>query len=72
MMAETGSRLAGGARDYWQQGRGALHHMDERVEDTVRERPLMALFAAIGVGVAIGIVLTVACPASFPQMKHRD
>ena len=69
-MADAGSRLADDARDYWQQGRGALLHMDERVENQMRERPLMAVFAAVGVGIAIGIALTLACPASFPQLKR--
>ena len=72
MMADTGSGLAGDARGYFQQGREALRELDDRVEDTVREHPLTAIFAAVGFGIAVGILLTVACPASFPQLKHRE
>lgn len=72
MMAESGSSLGGGARAYWQQGRDAIGDLDGRLEDTVREHPLTVMFAAVGVGVALGILLTVACPASFPQLKRRS
>jgi hypothetical protein len=71
MMAESGSSLTGGARAYWQHGRDAIRDLDDRLEDTVREHPLTAIFAAVGFGVALGILLTVACPASFPQLKRR-
>lgn len=71
MMTDTGSQMAAGARDYWQQGRQAVRDFDDRLEETVREQPLIAIVAAVGVGVAIGIALTLACPASFPQLKNR-
>lgn len=71
MATEAGSQMAAGARDYWQHGRRMLHDFDERVEETVREQPLVSIFAAVGVGIAIGIALTLACPASFPQLKNR-
>lgn len=72
MFDEATSTLAGGARDYWRQGRKAMRDLDDRIEGGVREHPLMGIAAAIGIGVAIGIVLTVACPASFPRLKGRS
>ncbi|HET6883228.1 MAG TPA: hypothetical protein VFI31_23865 [Pirellulales bacterium] len=60
-----------GAHNYWQQGREAIREFDDRVEGSVREHPLTAIFAAVGFGVALGILLTVACPASFPQLRRR-
>lgn len=71
MATAAASQMAAGARDYWRQGRQTLRDVDERVEDAVREQPLISIFAAVGVGIAIGIVLTLACPASFPQWKNR-
>lgn len=71
-MRDAGERLASGARHSWQQGRSAMHEMDDRLEDSVREHPLGALLAAVGVGIIAGILLTLACPESFPQLKHRS
>lgn len=71
MMGETGTGLSGDARAYFQQGREAMRELDDRLEDTVREHPLTAIFAAVGFGIILGIALTVACPASFPQLKNR-
>jgi ElaB/YqjD/DUF883 family membrane-anchored ribosome-binding protein len=72
MMADTGSSFAGEARAYWDHGRDAVRELDERLEDMVRDHPLATVFAAVGFGIAVGILLTVACPASFPQLKHRE
>jgi ElaB/YqjD/DUF883 family membrane-anchored ribosome-binding protein len=71
MMFEQGSRVAENARDYLDQGRHALHRFDEQMEETVRGRPHTSVLAALGIGVAIGILMTLACPASFPQLKGR-
>jgi ElaB/YqjD/DUF883 family membrane-anchored ribosome-binding protein len=71
MMGDAGSELTEGARDYWEQGRDLIRDFDDRVEDSVREHPLTAIFAAVGFGVVLGILLTAACPASFPQIKGR-
>lgn len=71
-MRETGERLASGARHSWQQSRARMGEMDDRLEDSVREHPLGAIFAAAGVGIIMGVLLTLACPESFPQLKHRS
>ena len=71
MMADTSADLAGEAHDYWQRGRAVIRDLDDRLEDSVREHPLTTIFAAVGLGIAVGILLTVACPASFRQLKHR-
>lgn len=71
MMFEQGARAAESARDYLDQGRHALRQFDEQVEETVRGRPHTSLLAALGIGVAIGILVTLACPASFPRMNDR-
>ncbi len=70
MMSETAASLSAGARDYWQEGRDAIRDLDDRLEDTVREHPLSTIFAAVGFGIAVGILLTAACPAAFPRLKH--
>lgn len=72
MVGDMGSSLESGAGDYWRQGRDVLRDLDDRIEDSVREHPLMGIAAAVGIGVAIGILLTVACPASFPGLKRRS
>lgn len=69
---ETGERLASGARHSWDDSRAAMRDLDDRLEDSVREHPIGAIFAAVGVGMMLGILLTLACPASFPQLKHRS
>lgn len=71
MMGDTGSYLTDSAHDYWLQSRQAIQRIDESVERTLRERPLTTIFAAVGFGIAVGILLTLACPASFPQLKRR-
>lgn len=71
-MRDAGEKLASGTRHSWHQGRAAMREMDDRIEDGVREHPLGALFAAVGVGIVLGILLTVACPESFPQLKHKS
>ncbi|HVA49442.1 MAG TPA: hypothetical protein VNH11_23955 [Pirellulales bacterium] len=65
MATEAGSRMAQGAGDYWHQGRQALRAFDDRVEATVRERPMTAVFAALGAGIVIGILLPRLVSASF-------
>ena len=69
IMGDAGSRLAHGSNDYMLQGRQAIRRIDDCVEQMVRERPLTTIFAAVGFGIAIGMLLALACPASFPQLK---
>ena len=71
MMGDRAAGLAGDARTYFEQGREVIREFDDRLEDTLREHPLTAIFAAVGFGIVLGILLTVACPALFPQLKHR-
>jgi hypothetical protein len=72
MVGDMGSSVADGAGDYLRQGRDVLRELDDRIEDSVREHPLLGIATAVGIGVAIGIFLTLACPASFPQLKGRS
>jgi len=72
MTGDTGPRVTDGASDFWQQGRQTIRSLDDIVEQMACDRPLTTIFAAVGFGIAVGILLTLACPASFPQLKGRS
>ena len=52
-------------------GRHFVHHLERGIERSLRKSPVSFLMAALGIGVLTGILLTLSCPASFPEL-HRD
>jgi ElaB/YqjD/DUF883 family membrane-anchored ribosome-binding protein len=51
---EEGKRVAHSAADSFKQGRARALECEQRLENIVRERPLMSVLVACGIGILIG------------------
>jgi ElaB/YqjD/DUF883 family membrane-anchored ribosome-binding protein len=57
--------------EFFQQGRQTMREMETRADDMIHNRPLTSMTSAFAFGIVVGILLTMSCPAAFPDLKQR-
>lgn len=57
--------------EFFEQGRQTMRDIETRADDMIHNRPLTSVTSAFAFGIVVGILLTLSCPASFPDMKQR-
>jgi ElaB/YqjD/DUF883 family membrane-anchored ribosome-binding protein len=56
---------------FFEQGRQSMRDLETRADDMIHNRPLTSVSSAFAFGIVVGILLTLACPASFPGLWER-
>jgi ElaB/YqjD/DUF883 family membrane-anchored ribosome-binding protein len=57
--------------EFFEQGRQTMRDLETRADDMIHNRPLTSMTSAFAFGIVVGILLTMSCPAAFPQWKER-
>lgn len=57
--------------EFFQQGRQTMRDVETRADDMIHNRPLTSVSSAFALGIVVGILLTMSCPAAFPGLKER-
>lgn len=57
--------------EFFEQSRQTMRNLETRADDVIHNRPLTSVSSAFALGMVLGILLTMSCPAAFPGLWER-